>query len=333
MDDFSHMFSRLLIDPSTHSAYEWGTRSSPLYRRNSPATARLSSPAAASSPVPDTNSPVYPDRLIRPLPKRRLRDRLSLEENESLAFPSVPSSTTSLFSFPYAAATRTPSTTEPARQLRPELSQQDGTCETCHNEQAEVGTEDKEVEKAGSVQVSPERPRGGKSSVATARKWTKAAPPPGSAASSVDGYESFENTNNKKKRKIPQSNGLGGHHAGLSADLANLGISTKEGDTTAGASRRAVDEADRSGSYYGSGTSVSVTSTGVGLSGPGRGRYSRSVRGSLDRRPLGTSTNGVNAYSAGSGRTRASLNSLKECEFHNPSRVDRKHLYVSACTP
>jgi hypothetical protein len=243
----------------------------------------------------------------------------------------VPSSNTSLFSFPYVAATRTTSTTEPARQVRGESLQQDETCETCHHEQAEVGTGDKEVEKSRSVHVSPERPRGGRTIAATGRKWTKAGPPPGSAASSVDGYESFENTNNKKKRKIPQSNGLGGHHAGLSADLANLGISTKEGDTTAGASRRVGDEVERTvGSYYGTGTSVSGTSTGVGLSGPGRGRYSRSVRGSSDRRPLGTSTNGVNAYNAGSGRTRASLNSLKECEFHNPSTAARKHLYSLA---
>ncbi|KAL8974034.1 MAG: hypothetical protein Q9197_001730 [Variospora fuerteventurae] len=43
-----------------------------------------------------------------------------------------------------------------------------------------------------------------------------------SSQDSVDGYDSFENTNNKKKRKIPTSGSLGGHHTSLSAEMASM---------------------------------------------------------------------------------------------------------------
>uniref|UniRef100_A0A093UMV1 Protein IBD2 n=1 Tax=Talaromyces marneffei PM1 TaxID=1077442 RepID=A0A093UMV1_TALMA len=42
------------------------------------------------SATPDTPSPIYPDRLIRPLPKRPLRSRLSPEAAESILFPPAP---------------------------------------------------------------------------------------------------------------------------------------------------------------------------------------------------------------------------------------------------
>lgn len=100
-------------------------------------------------------------------------------------------------------------------------------------------------------------------------------PPPNSSTSSADSYESFENTNNKKKRKIPISGGAG---APLPAD----------------AGLREVTQAvnvpypeSRSGS-------------GAGLSGPGRGRYSRSHgRLSGERRPLASTTSNVHAYAQG----------------------------------
>lgn len=42
----------------------------------------------------------------------------------------------------------------------------------------------------------------------------------------ADGYDAFENTNNKKKRKIPTSGSTGLHHANLSAELAQLGLNS-----------------------------------------------------------------------------------------------------------
>ena len=111
---------------------------------------------------------------------------------------------------------------------------------------------------------------------------------PHSASSSIDGYESFENTNNKKKRKIPGPGTAGGHSSNLSTDLANMGIAGGiEPDGTGGS-------ADQ---YYGTGSSaVPVAGSGTGISGAGRGRYGRSGKGVNQLRPLGASTTGLNAF-------------------------------------
>jgi hypothetical protein len=100
--------------------------------------------------------------------------------------------------------------------------------------------------------------------------------------SAPDGYDAFENTNNKKKRKIPTSGSLSMHQASLSADLAQMGLgSSKEGSH---------DDGSGVGQYYGSGNAA--VSAGLGLQGAGRGRNSRRVSG---RNPLGVSVNGSNA--------------------------------------
>lgn len=117
----------------------------------------------------------------------------------------------------------------------------------------------------------------------------------------ADGYESFENMSNKKKRKIPQS-GVGGHgHShSLSAEIGNLtlegrsaGLAVdvdgdgdgKDGEAYAGNSYGYVHN---SPGAVGGATAGAVTrGAGAELSGPGRGRFGRSGRGSMDRRPLG----------------------------------------------
>jgi hypothetical protein len=111
---------------------------------------------------------------------------------------------------------------------------------------------------------------------------------PGSVSSSVDGYESFENTNNKKKRKIPNSNmGANAHHTNLSAEMASMGISRDAHDV-------ALDDGDGQGRYYGTAPSTPQHS-GTGISGAGRGRFGRSGSGRSERRVLGNSTNLANA--------------------------------------
>ncbi|KAK3636159.1 hypothetical protein LTR56_014322 [Elasticomyces elasticus] len=120
--------------------------------------------------------------------------------------------------------------------------------------------------------------------------------PPGSTASSSaggDGYESFENTSNKKKRKIPLSGASSTlHQSSLSAEMASMGIS---GQTDGAADDVGVQQ---SPSYTSPGVAVGA---GTGISGAGRGRYGRSgnvnaYRNGL-RRPL---TNGtVNMAGAG----------------------------------
>lgn len=65
---------------------------------------------------------------------------------------------------------------------------------------------------------------------AASRTPVKVPPAPRSVVSSADGYDSFENTSNKKKRKIPLSSGGPSPHASsLSADLAHMGISPRDG--------------------------------------------------------------------------------------------------------
>ncbi|KAL9598367.1 MAG: hypothetical protein Q9219_004529 [cf. Caloplaca sp. 3 TL-2023] len=109
---------------------------------------------------------------------------------------------------------------------------------------------------------------------------------------SADGYDSFENTNNKKKRKIPNFGSSGGHHSSLSADMAHMGISSNRDYE--------VSQSDTDGDitqYYDtSSLATAVASSGSGISGAGRGRYGRGVaRAPSGRSPLGVSTNGSNA--------------------------------------
>jgi hypothetical protein len=113
--------------------------------------------------------------------------------------------------------------------------------------------------------------------------------PPTSATSSVDGYDSFENTNNKKKRKIPAAGGSSFSH--LSADQSNLGLSSGSDATP----QSPEDNGNETGQYYGTGSSaVPGGNNQSGFSGAGRGRYGRTNSGS-GRSPLGgVSVNGPN---------------------------------------
>ncbi|KAL1895048.1 hypothetical protein Sste5346_005469 [Sporothrix stenoceras] len=51
---------------------------------------------------PETASPVYPDRLIHPLPKRRLRERLSSDAADSIQYPPDQTPGAPLFYYPYS---------------------------------------------------------------------------------------------------------------------------------------------------------------------------------------------------------------------------------------
>ncbi|KAL8813630.1 MAG: hypothetical protein Q9200_000112 [Gallowayella weberi] len=129
-------------------------------------------------------------------------------------------------------------------------------------------------------------------------KYTRVLMPASTVSSqdSIDGYDSFENTNNKKKRKIPTSGGLGGHHSSLSSEMAHMGISpNRDYDSSPSDMDGGV------GHYYGTGSSaVPTTSSGTGISGAGRGRYGRAApRAPSGRSPLAVSTNGSNALQAG----------------------------------
>lgn len=262
--------STFLTSHFPSAGYEWN-RSSPL--RSSP----------------DTSSSMYPDRPIRPLPRRSLRARLSPEQAEHIVFPENPPSTGPLFNFPYSASERG------NRSLR--TGENDHHACHCGHTHSEVESEEEEDERNGALPSSPSyqysRQQSGRSVTGGAGAHHK----PGSTASSVDGYESFENTNNKKKRKIPNMGSNSSHHASLSADLAGMGIAHAQ---EAGA----VDDVEGPGRYYGSAPSTPQPSTnsGTGISGAGRGRFGRSASGRSERRVLGNSTNLANAK-ASSKRT------------------------------
>lgn len=240
---------------------------------------------SGSSPLrssPDTASPMYPDRPIRPLPKRRLRARLSPEQAESIVYPPAPPSTTPLFNFPYSPADNRGS----PRVERRRGESDHHACHCGHNH-SELESEEDEDERGAALASSPSyhysRNLSGKPVAGSGY------PKPGSTSSSADGYESFENTNNKKKRKIPNMGSTSTHHTNLSAEMAGMGISHPHDAV-------ALDDGDGPGRYYGSAPATPQHSaSGTGISGAGRGRFGRSASGRSERRVLGNSTNLANA--------------------------------------
>lgn len=144
------------------------------------------------------SSPSAVDRPIRPLPKRRLKARLSEKAADSIVYPPVPSSTSQAFEsldrdqravetnskFPIHA----PSVVNDVspQHLRPTTTS-DGHPELDSDDSHQEGGILKQRSNWSTAAMSHSR---------SAAHY--------SAASSGDGYESFENTNNKKKRKIPQ---------------------------------------------------------------------------------------------------------------------------------
>ena len=280
----------------------------------------VSSGATYSPPSPlevhysDTTSSVYPDRPIRPLPKRRLRSRLSSEAAHSILHPPAAPLSKPVFQFPYNGSTDQQNGS-PARAYPSEIDTSslrgqrdgDGEIDSYRFRGAENGSDDGDgVGMARRYQEQRQRPgsvnnmskNGYTLSRNDAARYMKAHIPQSTASSgdSVDGYDSFENTNNKKKRKIPTSGSLGSHQTSLSADMAQMGISsTRDIDVAQSESDSGV------GHYYGTGNSaVPAVSSGTGISGAGRGRYGKAgTRYHSGRSPLGVSVNGSNTLQAG----------------------------------
>ena len=270
------MLAYLLMRAALVAGYEWSR-----------------SPSTHS---PDISSPHYPDRPIRPLPRRRLRSRLSPDQADAIIYPLAPPNSSPAFNASGLNFDKLVSTTRTRYDNPPSCN--------CGGDHSELESEDDDRERAGRRQSLPGQQRHNRgSAVASGHdRWGSPfskAQQLDSASSSADGYESFENTNNKKKRKIPLS-GLTASHAALAADMANMGINSPSGEPM-------PNGGGFVGQYYGTGTSaVPASSTGTGISGAGRGRFGRAaLRASIDRRPLGASTSGLNAHSVNStARTR-----------------------------
>ena len=262
---------------------------------------------AYSPPLPlalhysDAVSSVYPDRPIRPLPKRRIRSRLSSDLAESILQSSPSAPQERLFSLPYYSnpnnggrsvsqnsslevqASDTPDADPNAsyqfrgNEMDSERIQLKANAKP-YNNQSRASSMGTTTSPDGYVVPKNDMLRSNRQQLAQSTA---------SSADSVDGYDSFENTNNKKKRKIPAN---GGHHSSLSAEMASLGLS----------SSRDVEvphtDLDRGlAHYYGSGASAIPSKSSTSVSGAARGRYGRvGARRRSARSPLGVSFNGPN---------------------------------------
>lgn len=271
------------------------------------------SPPSPTGPLSDTTSPIYPDRPIRPLPKRRLRSRLSPEIANSILYPTAPHVSKPLFYLPFTDPAAYPDNGHPNAgevQLDSEKSRQQENRSGNKKDGYQFRGNDVESDDDDGVgiirryqeqrQASASAPRAFVNGYVRS-EFSKHINPqiPQSTASSiesVDGYDSFENTNNKKKRKIPTSGSLGNHHSTLSAEMAHMGISATRDNE---ASQADLDGGI--GQYYGTGNSAIPSTLGsTATSGGVRGRYSRvGTRPASGRSPLGVSVNGSNALQTG----------------------------------
>ncbi|KAG5958815.1 hypothetical protein E4U56_005318 [Claviceps arundinis] len=181
---------------------------------------------------PDTVSSLFPDRPIRPLPKRRLRERLSPEVADSIAYPSSAPGTLPLFHYlPYSLKDeKSPFTINVSIPIRASDVEDNEGASTLSRNGTPVDHLREEYSKHRSLLMTIARPEAlsplSRSSRESSRQGharhagTQATQAQHSANSSVDGYDAFENTNNKKKRKIPSAGDLsvnGSHGLGMTA--------------------------------------------------------------------------------------------------------------------
>ncbi|KAI2639253.1 hypothetical protein GGS21DRAFT_506727 [Xylaria nigripes] len=235
---------------------------------------------------PDSTSSLFPDRPIRPLPKRRLRERLSPDVAESIKYPPVPQANTPLFVYPYNPRDDVPTAS-------PDLVGTVGQGNGVKPGVLDSGFRRNGLTMAGrdddSLMIQARRAlgsRGFHESVehgfrvprSAQSRQPKPQPPP-STTSSADGYDSFENTNNKKKRKIPIAGEivLNGTHVLNEPAAFGMPSPPGNGDDDGG------DNVPISTPYYQSGGPLG---NGQGISGPGRGRYGRVRNGRSPLRAL-----------------------------------------------
>jgi hypothetical protein len=248
-------------------------------------------------------SSVFPDRLIRPLPKRTLRSRLSQEAAEAIPFPPNPPSSTFPTYNPYGEHG------EYVNDGKVLVQQDDDYCDhdhdddhhhhhhhhhhfhdhdhenhhhhTHHDVDEDVESIEDEDHTPAAVRRSmyrdiPASPRTTRNSRHAVSK---------ASYSGSDGYDAFENTNNKKKRKIPTSGSIGLHQSSLSTELAHLGLNGSRNDLAV-----AQDDGATDGQYQ-----VPVLQPGSTSAGIGRARHAKdSGRRLSGRNPLGVSTSNSN---------------------------------------
>merc|ERR1712000_204690 len=228
---------------------------------------------------PDTPSTVFPERLIRPLPKRSLKSRLSQEAADAITYPpTLPSTSLPTYSH-YGENGEYPNDSKVLVHHHSDGYDHDHDHDSdshdhdcphhhhhCHHDDYDDDLDDLDSMVPVSHYISSS-PTSGRHP-----RYTKGG------LSGPDGYEAFENTNNKKKRKIPTSGNLNLHHSTLTREFAHMGINN--------------DGSAEDAHYLAKGAGVNP---GLGVQGAGRGRNGRKLPG---RNPLGVSVNGSNVRTA-----------------------------------
>ncbi|CAJ2504024.1 Uu.00g114180.m01.CDS01 [Anthostomella pinea] len=237
---------------------------------------------------PESTSPLFPDRPIRPLPKRRLRERLPSDVADNITFPPSPQTSAPLFDYPYntkddpsllgAGPSNVASRENMADMARlgHEAGYRRNVLSIDHHDNSLIGQARRALGSRGFHEPTGHGIRTQRQGQA---RHTNPLPP-SSTASSADGYDSFENTNNKKKRKIPTAGEtiLNGMH--VLNDPAAFGVPSPP---TTGDEGPGDASGPTSTPYYQTGGS---TTNGQGISGPGRGRYGRIRNGRSPLRAL-----------------------------------------------
>lgn len=236
--------------------------------------------------MPPEPHSLFPDRPIRPLPKRRLRERLTPDVADAIPFPPAPGSGVPLFAYPWNTKDEPPVPgSEPpsfiGRETTPEATHEPFVPTAVSEPKSQDETPLMRSRRAqGSRKfhdVPTPLPLRGTPRPGQLRQ--PSAPQPSSLPPSTDGYDSFENTNNKKKRKIPTAGEviLNGTHP--LNDQATLGILSAAASVEEdGPESVAVASAPY---YQTAGPAIS----NQGISGSSRGRYARVRNG---RSPLRT---------------------------------------------
>ncbi|KAK4225114.1 hypothetical protein QBC38DRAFT_445864 [Podospora fimiseda] len=229
----------------------------------------------------------FPNRPIRPLPKRRLRERLSPEAAESIEYPPVPK--TKLFSsynYPSideSVASGSGTGSALPREVDSDLERQ--------SRKMGHGTEpDKEGGSKSKANTS------GRPTLDTSGRITspKSAADQEEYPSSPDGYESLENANNKKKRKIPTAQDGGGLHLVNNSVLGN-GMLNRAAQSTDAHGKSTLSSSVKYNQHYGS--------AGHNVAGPGRGRFGRTKSGRSPLRPIFDPAN-HNSWTGRNGKLR-----------------------------
>ncbi|CAM1501716.1 Fc.00g037000.m01.CDS01 [Cosmosporella sp. VM-42] len=256
------------------------------------------------SPImsPHTVSSLFPDRPIRPLPKRRLRERLSPEVADSIKYPPSTHDTAPLFYYPpYTlkdeGSPPSAESTGPVDQARRSEPGRNYTPRRNGIGASDTYEEETALRSTLVTRSPPEiLARAGRrpSRADQSRHSNPQAPP--STTSSIDGYDSFENTNNKKKRKIPSAgdSNLNGTHV-LNTEIGSLSISAR--GHSPGTELNGDRSYPHSAGYSGS---ASFMSSNQGISGPGRGRLGRSRNA---RSPLRALPDGSNTWAGRASKT------------------------------